>query len=171
MVIPLRIKRRDFFSTRQHSYFGDSKVQKGPKKIFWRPASPRLSQGLDDRTPPPPPPYLKVWIRHCITRVVFKLGSKVNCVCYGLATPHGDWLLYLTKHGLLFQPKRSKTKTNRDLHAHAWAPCASMEYVIASNSGWLMSLFAPVVIGHSSYFGFSYKTHLTNLWYKLFDYY
>ena len=38
---------------------------------------PRLSQGLDDRPP---------------TRVVFKLGSKVNCVCYGLATPHGDWL-------------------------------------------------------------------------------
>ena len=31
------------------------------------PHSP-LSQGLDDRTPPPPlPPYLKVWIRHCIT--------------------------------------------------------------------------------------------------------
>ena len=69
-----------------------------------RPASPHLSQGLDDRPP---------------TRVVFKLGSKVNCVCYGLATPHGDWLLYLTKHGPLFQQKRSKTKTNRDLHAHA----------------------------------------------------
>ena len=141
---------------------------KRPKKIFWRPASPRLSQGLDDRPPTPPylkvwmtalpptppylkvwmtappapqlplisrsgwphppplPPYLKVWIRHCITRVVFKLGSKVNCVCYGLATPHGDWLLYLTKHGPLFQQKRSKTKTNRDLHAHAWALCSSL---------------------------------------------
>ena len=49
--------------------------------------------GRGDR---PSPAYLKVWIRHCtdwsLTRVVFKLGSKVNCVCYGLATPHGDWL-------------------------------------------------------------------------------
>ena len=114
---------------------------KRPKKIFWRPASPPLSQGLDDRTPPPHsplsqglddrtpslpppylkvwmtalpplplisrsgwlqpppplPPYLKVWIRYCITRVVFKLGSKVNCVCYGLATPHGDWLFDKTR--------------------------------------------------------------------------
>ena len=55
--------------------------------------------GRGDRPPPaylkvwmtaphPPSSYLKVWL----TRVVFKLGSKVNCVCYGLATPHGDWL-------------------------------------------------------------------------------
>ena len=92
-------------------------------------------------------------------------GSKVNCVCYGFATPHGDWLLYLTKHGPLFQPKRSKTKTNRDLHAHAWALCASMVHVIASHSGWFMSLFAPTVIGHSSYFGFGF----TKLTWPIFD--
>ena len=28
---------------------------KKAEKIFWRPASPRLSQGLDDRIPAPPP--------------------------------------------------------------------------------------------------------------------
>ena len=67
---------------------------------------------------------------------------------------------YLTKHGPFFQLKRSKTKTNRDLHEHARALCASMVHVIASNSGWFMSLFAPVVIGHSSYFGFGF-TKLT----------
>ena len=104
-----------------------------------------LSEGLD--------PPLYNW---SLTRVVFKLGSKVNCVCYGFATPHGDWLLYLTKHGPLFQPKRSKTKTNRDLHAHALALCASIIHVIASSSCWFMSLFAPVVIGHSSYCGFGF---------------
>ena len=27
----------------------------GPKKLFWRPAPPPLSQGLDDWVPPPPP--------------------------------------------------------------------------------------------------------------------
>ena len=115
--------------------------------------------------PPLPPPYLMVWIRHCITRVVFKLGSKVNCVCYGFATPHGDWLLCLTKHGPVFQQKRSKTKTNRDLQAHALALCASMVHVIASNSGWFMSLFAPVVIGQSSFFGFGF----TKLTWPIFD--
>ena len=40
------------------------------------------------------------------------------------------------------------------------ALCESMVHVIASNSGWFMSLFAPVVIGHSSYFGFGF-TKLT----------
>ena len=35
----------------------------GPKKFFWRPGPPPLSQGLDDWVLPP---YLKVWIRHCI---------------------------------------------------------------------------------------------------------
>ena len=72
---------------------------------------------------------------------------------------------YLTNHGPLFQPKRSKTKTNRDLQAHARALCASMVHVIASNSGWFMSLFAPVVIGHSSYFGFGF----TKLTWPIFD--
>ena len=40
------------------------------------------------------------------------------------------------------------------------ALCASIIHVIASNSGWFMSLFAPVVIVHSSYFGFGF-TKLT----------
>ena len=147
------------FSTRQHSYFGvthyeNSKVQKSRKEIFGDRPPPRLSEGLDDRTPPPP--YLKVW-NWSLTRMVFKLGSKVNCVCYRFATPHCD---FLTKHGPLFQQKRSKTKTNRDLQAHALALCASMVHVIASNSGWFMSLFAPVVIGYSSYFGFGFKNSL-----------
>lgn len=64
--------------------------------------------------------------------------------------------MYLTKHGQLFQQKTSKTKPNRDLQAHALALSASMVHVIASNFGWFMSLFAPVVIGHSSYFGFGF---------------
>ena len=72
---------------------------------------------------------------------------------------------YLTKHGPFFQPQRSKTKTNRDLHEHARALCASIIHVIASNSGWFMSLFAPVVIGHSSYFGFGF----TKLTWPIFD--
>ena len=90
-----------------------------------------------------------------------------------MVLPRRTVIGYLTKHGPLFQPKRSKTKTNRDLQAHALGLCASMVHVIASNSGWFMSLFAPVVIGHGSYFGFGFscKTHLTNLWYKLFDCY
>ena len=125
-----------------------------PLPLIWRSGWPHptpspLSEGLD--------PPLYNW---SLTSVVFKLGSKVNCVCYGFATPHGDWLLYLTKHGPLFQPKRSKTKTNRDLHAHALALCASIIHVIASSSCWFMSLFAPVVIGHSSYCGFGF-TKLT----------
>ena len=71
----------------------------------------------------------------------------------------------MTKHGPLFQQKRSKTKPNRDSQAHALALCASMVHVIASNSGWFMSLFAPVVIGHSSYFGSGF----TKLTWPIFD--
>ena len=157
MVIPLKIKRRDLFSTRQHSYFGvthyeNSKVQKGRKKFFGDRPPPAYLKVRDDRTPPPPPPYLKVWMtapplplisrsgwphppppylkvwmtapplplisrsgwphptpsllsegldpplyNKSLTRVVFKLGSKVNCVCYGFATPHGDWLFDKTR--------------------------------------------------------------------------
>ena len=67
MVIPLKIKRRDFFSTKQHSYFGvthyeNSKVQKGRKKFFGDRPPPAYLKVRDDRTPPPPPPYLKVWM-------------------------------------------------------------------------------------------------------------
>ena len=71
----------------------------------------------------------------------------------------------MTKHGPLFQQKRSKTKPNRDSQAHALALCASMVHVIASNSRWFMSLFAPVVIGHSSYFGSGF----TKLTWPIFD--
>ena len=73
--------------------------------------------------------------------------------------------MYLTKHGPLFQQKRSKTKPNRDLQAHALALSARMVHVIASSSGWFMSLFAPVVIGHSSYFGSGF----TKLTWPIFD--
>ena len=45
------------------------------------------------------------------------------------------------------------------------ALCESMVHVIASNSGWFMSLFFPVVIGHSSYFGFGF----TKLTWPIFD--
>ena len=45
------------------------------------------------------------------------------------------------------------------------ALCESMVHVIASNSGWFMSPFFPVVIGHSSYFGFGF----TKLTWPIFD--
>ena len=67
-----------------------------------------------------------------------------------------DWLKRLAP---VFQPMRSKTKTN-----HA-TPCtrdfsrASSELqIIARNSDWFMALFVPVVIGRSNCFGFGFST-------------
>ena len=65
MVILLKIKRTDFFSTRLHSYFGvthyeNSKVQKGQKKFFGARLPPAYLKVW--MTAPPTPPYLKVWM-------------------------------------------------------------------------------------------------------------
>ena len=58
----------------------------------------------------------------------------------------GDWLKNFAP---VFQPMRSKTKTNRAL---------SKLQVISRNSDWLIALFAPVVIGRSYYFGIGFST-------------
>ena len=79
------------------------KFKKAKKKFFGHRPSPAYLKVRDDRTPRPPPPSplsegldppLYNW---SLIRVVFKLGSKVNCVCYGFATPHGDWLFDKTR--------------------------------------------------------------------------
>ena len=57
-----------------------------------------------------------------------------------------DWLKRLA---LVFQPMRSKTKTNR---------VASELEVISRNCDWFIALFAPVVIGRSNCFGFGVWT-------------
>ena len=62
---------------------------------------------------------------------------------------HGDWLKRLAP---VFQPMRSKTKTNRAMHA------SGELQVIAKNCDWFMELFVPVVIGRSNCFGFGFTT-------------
>ena len=57
-----------------------------------------------------------------------------------------DWLKRLAP---VFQPMRSKTKTNR---------VASELEVISRNCDWFIALFAPVVIGRSNCFGFGVST-------------
>ena len=68
-----------------------------------------------------------------------------------------DWL---TKLAPLFQPMRSKTKTNCDLVARVFPRLASVVHVFALNSDWFVALFVSVVIGQSIYFGFGFKTAL-----------
>ena len=71
--------------------------------------------------------------------------SAMQCwnVTYGLSKPALPG----------FQPMRSKAKTNRTLYA-LWA---IQLQVIARNSDWFITLFAPVVIGRSNYF---FDSHL-----------
>ena len=57
-----------------------------------------------------------------------------------------DWLKRLVQ---VFQPMRSKTKTNRTL---------SKLQIIARNCDWLIVLFVPVVIGRNNCFGFGFST-------------
>ena len=45
-------------------FFHQNEARSAEKNFFSRPGPP-FSKGLDDRTPPPP--YLKFWIRHCVT--------------------------------------------------------------------------------------------------------
>ena len=51
--------------------FGQTEARRAEKPFFQTAPLP-LSQGLDD---PPPPPYLKVWIRHWISRLSHKSGQ------------------------------------------------------------------------------------------------
>ena len=56
----------------------------------------------------------------------------------------------------LFQPMRTKTKTNCTSHARFF-PRFELQ-VIARNSDWFIPPFAPVVIGWSNYFGIGFLT-------------
>ena len=55
----------------------------------------------------------------------------------------------------VFQPMKSKIKTNRTLYARFSRALSELQ-VIARNSDWLLPLFAPVVIGRSNYFGIEF---------------
>ena len=65
-----------------------------------------------------------------------------------------DWL---KRFAPVFQPMRNKTKTNRTMYA--WFSRALSELqIIAKNCDWFIALSAPVVIGRSNCFGFSFST-------------
>ena len=68
-----------------------------------------------------------------------------------------DWCKNLAP---VYQSMRRKTKTNRDLHARFFPPFVEVTWNIATNLDWFMALFAPAVIGRSSYFGICFTTHL-----------
>jgi len=68
-----------------------------------------------------------------------------------IATP-SDWLKRLAS---VFQPMRSKTKTNC---TPDFSRALSELHVIARNCDWFIALFAPVVIGRSNCFGFGFST-------------
>ena len=65
-----------------------------------------------------------------------------------------DWL---TKFAPVSQPIRIQTKTNRVL-PHAFSRAWRQLHVFASNSDWIVVLFASVAIGQSNYFGFGFTT-------------
>ena len=64
-----------------------------------------------------------------------------------------DWLKRLAP---VFQPIRSKTKTNRTMYDFSRA--LSELRIIARNCDWFIALPAPVVIGQSDSFGFVFST-------------
>ena len=70
-----------------------------------------------------------------------------------IATPN-DWLRRLAP---VFQPMRSKTKTNPAMYA-CFFPRLSKLQIIARNCDWFIALSAPVVIGRSNCFGFGFAT-------------
>ena len=66
-----------------------------------------------------------------------------------------DWLKRLAP---VFQPMRSKTKTNHAPCTRDFSRASSELQVIARNCDWFMALSAPVVIGRSNCFGFGFST-------------
>ena len=68
---------------------------------------------------------------------------------------HSDWLKRLAP---VFQPVRSKTKTNRAMYTRDFSRALSKFQIIARNCDWFIALFAPVVIGWSNCFGFGFST-------------
>ena len=76
-----------------------------------------------------------IWIKHTTVEIDYAIVIAML----------SDWLKTLPG----FQPMRSKAKTN--------ALWAIQLQVIARNSDWFITLFAPVVIGRSNYF---FDSHL-----------
>jgi len=70
-----------------------------------------------------------------------------------IATLNG-WLKRLVS---VFQPMRSKTRTNRAC-MRDFSRALSKFQIIARNCDWLIEVFAPVVIGWSNCFGFGFST-------------
>ena len=66
-----------------------------------------------------------------------------------------DWLKRLAP---VFQPIRSKAKTNRTICTRHFSRALSELQVIARNCDWFIALFAPIVIGRSNCFGFGFST-------------
>lgn len=73
-----------------------------------------------------------------------------------------DWFAKITP---LFQPTRSKTKTNLDLNARI---CPL--HVFSSNSDWFIRQFVSVVIGQGNCSGFSFTTLNWKLLFFLFNF-
>ena len=67
-------------------------------------------------------------------------------------TTLSDWLKRLVA---VFQPTRSKAKTNRTLYTQ-FSQASSKLQVIARNCDWFIALSAPVLIGRSNCFGFGF---------------
>ena len=66
-----------------------------------------------------------------------------------------DWLKRLV---LVFQPMRSKTKTNITMYTSFFPRFERVTVTIVSrNCDWFIALFAPVVIGRSDYLGFGFS--------------
>ena len=57
----------------------------------------------------------------------------------------------------VFQPMRSKNKTNRTMYA-LFSRALSDLQIIARNCHWFIVLFVPVVIGQNNCFGFGFST-------------
>ena len=65
-----------------------------------------------------------------------------------------DWLKRVAP---VFQPMRSKTKTNRTTYARFSRASRELQ-VIARNFDWFIALFVPVVIGRSNCFSLGFST-------------
>ena len=65
-----------------------------------------------------------------------------------------DWLKRLVP---VFQPMRSKTRTNRVCMSD-FSRTLSKFQIIPRNCDWFITVFAPVVIGCSNCFGFGFST-------------
>ena len=68
-----------------------------------------------------------------------------------------DWFKNLAP---VYQPMKSKTKTNRNSHAR-FSRALSKLHGITTNLDWFIALFALAVIGRSNYFGICFTTYFS----------